>query len=117
LLLYYDCCSEAEDQLAEHREARARAQPNKGNKSWQPLKSRDRSKRDEKFGYGGRKRGSRQNTRDSAADMTEFSSKTGVKLNKKGRRMRGAPPAHMMKGGGKKGGKKRPGKNARKHGK
>lgn len=60
-----------------------------------------RKLKDKKFGFGGKKRGSKMNTRDSAADVSEYEApgrpnKKGKKINK-----------------GKQKGNKRPGKNRR----
>jgi len=63
---------------------------NKSNKKAQ--KSKKRLAKDKKFGYGGRKRGSKQNTAESTADMSGFSHKKmkessfGGNKNKKAKR-------------------------------
>jgi len=55
-------------------------------------KSKKRLAKDKKFGYGGRKRGSKQNTAESTADMSGFSHKKmkessfGGNKNKKAKR-------------------------------
>jgi len=62
-------------------------------KSNKPQKSKKRLAKDKKFGYGGKKRGSKQNTAESTADMSGFSHKKmkattfgGVNKNKKAKR-------------------------------
>ncbi|XP_063929803.1 probable rRNA-processing protein EBP2 homolog [Zophobas morio] len=70
-----------------------------------------RKLRDKKFGFGGKKRGSKLNTKDSASDISEYRrpKKPGMKKGK-------GPGMKMGKGPGMKKGKgpaKRPGKNKR----
>lgn len=60
-----------------------------------------RKMRDKKFGFGGKKRGSKMNTRESAADVSDY--QTSDKINKRGK----------MLNKGKQKGNKRPGKNRR----
>jgi len=62
-------------------------------KNNKPQKSKKRLAKDKKFGYGGKKRGSKQNTAESTADMSGFSHKKmkattfgGVNKNKKAKR-------------------------------
>ncbi|ORX54708.1 Ebp2-domain-containing protein [Piromyces finnis] len=62
------------------------------NKNNKPQKSKKRLAKDKKFGYGGKKRGSKQNTAESSADMSGFSHKKmkattfGGAKNKKAKR-------------------------------
>ena len=81
-----------------------------------------------KYGFGGKKKGSKQNTRDSAADVSEYrrpgkfgkpgrdgNSGRGGNSGRAGNSMRGGKPGRGGNGGkgGKKGGTPRPGKGRR----
>jgi rRNA-processing protein EBP2 len=78
-----------------------------------PNMSKKRQERDKKFGFGGKKKGSKRNTRDSASDTRDFSAKrnnAGV----------GSKALYKQKGGNKNKNKstnQRPGKNRRMKGK
>ena len=60
--------------------------PGKGGKDAKPSEKRVNGKRkfkDEKFGFGGKKRGAKRNTKDSNNDMSEYKPFRGAGMNKK----------------------------------
>lgn len=79
----------------------------KGQKG-RPKPNKKRQERDKKFGFGGKKKGSKRNTKDSASDTRDFS----AKRNRAGV---GAKALYKQKGGNKNKNNKsnRPGKNRR----
>lgn len=76
-------------------------------KGGRPKPNKKRQERDQKFGFGGKKKGIKRNSKDSAADTRDFS----MKKNRAGV---GAKALYKQKGGGNKNKKnQRPGKNRR----
>jgi len=82
-------------------------------KKGKPVKSNKRQAKDKKFGFGGRKKGSKKNDSKSVGDMSAFSEKQNSDV-------RGYGPGETFKGIKKKklgkpksGKQKRPGKNKR----
>ncbi|XP_072379395.1 probable rRNA-processing protein EBP2 homolog [Diabrotica undecimpunctata] len=74
------------------------------NKSSARKMAEKRKMKDKKFGFGGKKKGMKRNTRDSAADITEFKNpgKPGKKFNNSGKGVKGGK---VSKGGNQRMGK------------